>query len=78
MKLSTGISEQNRGCVDQKNTLAKKDDVMEKGRSEAPRGMLCEGILEPLGRQIVENGGSNKNMWFVCFWLPNWGRESVR
>ncbi len=39
-----------------KNTLwQQKDDVMEKGRSEAPRGMLFEGILEPLGRKLMEH-----------------------
>ena len=65
MKLCTGISELNHRSVVQKHTLAKKGNVMEKGRSEAPRGMLFEGILEPLGRQTVENGGS-KNTLSLC------------
>ena len=52
MKHCTGISEPNHGSVVQKHTLSKQDDVMEKGRSEAPRGMLFESIFEPLGRQI--------------------------
>ena len=51
---------------------------MEKGRSEAPRGMLSEGILERLGRQIVENGGF-QNSFLVCvFWAPKRSRRAVR
>ena len=42
-----------------------KDAIIEKGRSEAPRGMLFEGILEPLGRQIVENGGYKNTFVFL-------------
>ena len=49
MKLCTGFSEPNHGRVVPKHTFAKKDAVMEKGRSEAPRGMLFEAILELLG-----------------------------
>ena len=56
MKFCTGISEPNHGSVVQEHTLA-TDDVMEKGRGEAPRGMLFEGLLEPLGKKKVENGG---------------------
>ena len=40
---------------------------MEKGRSEAPRGMLFEAILEPLGRQRVENGGFQNYFLFFVF-----------
>ena len=57
MKVCTGFSEPNHGSVVPKHTFAKKINIMEKGRSEAPRGMLFEVILEPLGRQIVGNGG---------------------
>ena len=39
---------------------------MEKGRSEAPRGMLFEVILEPLGRQIVKNGGFQDAFLWGC------------
>ena len=67
MKVCTGFSEPNHGSVVQKHTFAKKDAVMEKGRSEAPRGMLFEGILEPLGRQIVKNGGSKQTLFFCVF-----------
>ena len=39
-----------------KNTLGQqKDNVMEQGRSDAPRGMRFEGILEPLVRNKMEN-----------------------
>ena len=78
MKLCTGISEPNHRSVVQKYTLAKKDDDMEKGRSEAPRGMLFEGILEPLGRQLVENGGSQKTFFFCVFGVPKRGRRAMR
>ena len=78
MKLCTGISELNQRRVVQKHTFAKKDDDMDKGRAEAPRGMLFEGILELLGRQIVGNGGSTKTFVFCVFWVPNWGRDAVR
>ena len=57
MKLCTGFSEPNHGSVVPKHTFAQKRIVMKKGRSETPRGMIFEVILEPLGRQIVENGG---------------------
>ena len=65
MKLCTSFSEPNHGSVVPKHTFAKKGNVMEKGRSEAPRGMLFEVILEHLGRQIVKNGGF-QNSFFVC------------
>ena len=78
MKLCTGISEQNHGSVVQKHTLANKNDVMEKGHSEAPRGMLFEGNLEPLGREIVENGGSTKTCVFSVCWVPKRGQGAVR
>ena len=78
MKLCTGISELNHGSVVQEHTFAKKDDDMEKGRSEAPRGVLSEGILEPLGRKIVGNGGY-KNTFVCCVvWEPKRGRGATR
>ena len=62
-----------------KNTLLQqKDAVMEKGRPEAPRGMLFEVILEPLGRQIVENGGCKNTFLFCVFWAPKRGRGAAR
>ena len=51
---------------------------MEKGRTEAPRGMLFEVILEALEKQIVENGGF-QNSFFVCvYWAPKTGRRAER
>ena len=55
MKLCARITQQNHRSVVQKHSFTKKDDVMEKGRPEASRGMLFEGLLELLGKQIVEN-----------------------
>ena len=58
-----------------KTHFDKKHNVMEKGRSEAPRGMLFEVILESLGRQFVKNGGF-QNFFFVgVFWTPKRGRR---
>ena len=78
MKLCTGFSEPNHGSAVRKHTFAKKDAVMEKGRSEAPRGMLFEVILEPLGRQIVENGGFQISFVLCVFWEAKRGRGAER
>ena len=43
---------------------------MEKGRSEAPRGMLFEVILESLGRQFVKKGGFENSFFGFFFWTP--------
>ena len=64
MKLCTGISELNHVSVVQKHTFAEKDDDMVKCLSEATRGVLFEGILEPLVRQTVEHFVANKNVGF--------------
>ena len=76
MKLCTGISELNHASVVQKHTSAKKDGDMEKSRSEAPRGMLFEGLLERLVRQIVENVDA-KNIFDVSvFVVPEKGSRT--
>ena len=78
MKVCTGFSEPNHGSVVPNHTFAKKGNVMETGRSEAPRGMLFEVILERLGRQIVKYGGF-QNFFFGCvFWTPKKGRRAAR
>ena len=66
------------GVLFQNTLLQKNGNVMEKGRSEAPRGMLFDVILEPLGRQIVENGGF-QNLFFGCvFGAPKRGRRATQ
>ena len=62
------------GVLFQNTLLHKKRIVMEKDRSEAPRGMLFQIILEPLGRQFVKNGGVEI---FVCFWVFLENRKGV-
>ena len=51
---------------------------MEKGRSEAPRGMLFEVILELLGKKRVENGGCQNFFFGGVFWRPKRGRRAAR
>ena len=78
MKLCTDFSEPNHGSVVPKHTFTKKGNIMEKGRSEAPRGMLFEVVLEPLGRQMVENGGFQNSFFLCVFWTPKRGRRATQ
>ena len=62
---------QNHGSVVQKHTLTKKHADMEKGRSEAPRGMLFEGILKNSEKWRLQ-----KHISFLCFWGTEKGSRS--